>query len=206
MIRRERITQLAKKIRARDQEVEQAAANQAKFVHLLYSAIEETIGALHKEGINTLHLAEKEKLADGREQFSFVERDYRFVFVPYQGIAFPALDGCGLPDELAEALGQKRAGRLVLSYHPQEDPDAAKTLCSYYVFADGSWCACRAGDSEYLALDDQEIADHVLRLIELIQDGFRKHWHAHADLSLSATDATKPETRFQIPRVMDVSD
>ena len=201
MIRRERIAQLAEKFRTRDQEVGQATANLAKFVDSLYSAVEEVIGALHKEGITTVHPPERAKLAEGREQLSFAERDYRFVFVPYQGVAFPALGECGLPDELVAELGQKRAGRVVAFYHPLEDPDAAKVLCSFYVFADGSWCVCGAGHSEHRSLYGQEIADYVLRLLELIQDGFKKHWRAQLDISLSAGDSTRPETRFYIPRV-----
>jgi hypothetical protein len=53
---------------------------------LLYGAVEEAIVALRREG-STIHLPEREKLADGREKLSFVERDYRFVFVPYLGVA-----------------------------------------------------------------------------------------------------------------------
>ena len=159
------------------------------------------IDALHKEGITTIHRPEREKLADGREQLSFVERDYRFVFVPYQGVAFPALGECGLPDELVNELSQKRAGRLVAFYHPLENPDAAKALCSFYVFGNGFWCACGAGYSEYRSLDGQEIVDYALRFLDLIHDGFKKHWRAQRDISPSAGDSTRPETRFYIPRV-----
>jgi hypothetical protein len=201
MIRHEQITQLAEKFRIRDQETGQATANLARFVDFLYGAVEEAIEALRKEGISTIHTPEKERLADGREQLSFVERDYRFVFVPYQGVAFPALGQCGLPDELVSELSQKRAGRLVTLYHPLEDPDAAKALCSFYVFADASWCVCGAGHSEHRSLDGQEIADYVLRLVDLIQDGFKKHWHEEHDIALSAVDSLKPETAFHIPYV-----
>jgi len=113
MIRHERITQLAEKFRKRDQEVGQATANSGKFVESFYGAVEEVIDALHREGVTTIQPPEKERLADGREQLSVVEKDYRFVFVPYQGVAFPALGECGLPDELVDELSQKRAGRLV---------------------------------------------------------------------------------------------
>ena len=200
MIRREQITHLAERFRTRDQEVDQATANVAKFIDLLYSAIEETIGELHQEGITSIHPVEREKQEDGREQLSFVERDYRFVFVPYQGVAFPTLDGCGLPDEVVDELSQKRAGRLVAYYHPLENPDAAKALCSFYVFADGSWCVCGAGHSDHRSLDDQEIADYVLRLLDLVQDGFKKRWHEQYDIPLSA-DSMRPETTFHIPYV-----
>lgn len=201
MIRRERVVQLAEKLRKRDQEVSQATANLAQFVDSFYSAFEAVIDMLHKEGITTVQRPERERLADGGEQLSFVERDYRFVFVPCQGVAFPALDECGLPDELVDQLAQKRAGRLVASYHPLEYPDAAKALCSFYVFADGSWCVCGAGYSEHRSPNGQEIADYVLRFLDLIQDGFKKHWGHHHDISLSAGDSTRPETRFHIPYV-----
>ena len=201
MIRREQITQLAKKFRIRDQEIEQARANLVRFTDSLYSTVEEVINALYKEGITTMHTPEREKLADGRMQLSFVERDYRFVFVPYQGVAFPALGECGLPDELVDELSRKRAGRLVIVYHPLEDSDAAKALCSFYVFADGTWCVCGAGHSEHKSIDTQAIADYVFRLLDLIQDGFKKHWHEHQEISLSAVDSTRPETRFHIPYV-----
>jgi len=201
MIRHERIAQLAEKFRKRDQEVEQAAANTAKFIELFYSAVEQAIDALHKESVTSIQPPERETLADGREQFSFVERDYQFVFVPYQGIALPALGEYGLPDELADELTQKQAGRLVAFYHSLEDPDAAKALCSFYVFADRSWCVCGAGHPERRSLDDQAIADYALRLLDLIQDGFKKHWHEQHDTSLSAGDSTRPETRFHIPFV-----
>ena len=199
MTRHERITQLAEEFRTRDQEVAQATSNLAKFIASFYSIVEEVIDALYKEGVTTVHLPEREKLADGREQLSFVERDYRFVFVPHQGVAFPALGGCGLPDEVVDELSRKRASRLVAFYHPVEDPDTAKALCSFYVFADGSWCVSGAGHSEHRSLDGQEISDYVLRLLDLIQDGFRKHWHEQHDSSLSASDSIRPETRFRIP-------
>jgi hypothetical protein len=206
MIRRERIAQLAEKFRKRDQEVGQATANLARFIDSLYNAIEDVIDALHQEGVATIQPPEREKLADGREQLSLVERDYRFVFVPYQGAAFPALGECGLPDELVDELSQKRAGRLVAFYHPLEDPNAAKALCSFYVFADDSWCVCGAGHSEHRSLNDQEIVDYVIRLLDLIQEGFKKHWRDHGDISLSADkssadDSGRPETRFHIPYV-----
>jgi hypothetical protein len=201
MIRRAEITQLAEKFRMRDQEVGQAEVNTAKFVGSFYGAVEEAIAALHREGVATVQLPETERLSDGREQLSFVERDYRFVFVPSHGVAFPALGECGLPEELVDALSQKRAGRLVAFSHPVEDPDAAKVLCSYYVFADGSWCVCGAAHSEHRSLNDREIADHVLGLLDLIQDGFRKHWRTQRDISLSADDSARPETRFRIPYV-----
>jgi len=201
MIRPERITQLAQKLRKRDQEVDQAAANLAKFVDSFYSAVEEAIGALHKEGITTVQLPEREKLADGGEQLSFVERDYRFLFVPYQGVAFPALDGCGLPNELVDELSHKQASRLVTFYQQLEDPDEAKVLCSFYVFADGSWCVCGAGHWEHRSLNSQEIGDYVLDFLDLIQDGFKKHWRNLHDISLSVDSSTKPETRFHIPYV-----
>jgi hypothetical protein len=201
MIRHERVTQLAEKFRKRDQEVGRATLNLGKFIESFYSAVEEVIDALHEEGVTTIQPPEREKLADGREQLSFLERDYRFVFVPYQGIAFPALGECGLPEELVDELSQKRAGRLIAFYHPLEDPDAAKALCSFYVFADGSWCVCGAGHSEHRSLNGQEIADYVLRLLGLIQDGFKQHWHDQHDISLSAGDSASPETRFHIPYV-----
>ena len=201
MIRHEQITQLAQKLRRRDQEIEQAAANLGKFVGFFYSAVEEVIDALHKEGITTIQPPERQGLADGREQLSFVERDYRFVFVPYQGVAFPTLDGGGLPDERVAELSQKRAGRLVAFYHPLEDPNEVKVLCNFYVFGDGSWCVCGAGHLEHQSLNGQEIADHTLWLLDLIQDGFKKHWQSTHDISFSATDSTKPETRFHIPYV-----
>jgi hypothetical protein len=201
MIRHERISQLAQKLRTRDQEVEQAAANLSQFTGLFYSAVEEVIDALHKEGITTIQPPERERLADGREQLSFVERDYRFVFVPYQDVAFPALGGCGMPDELVDELGQKRAGRLVAFYHSLEDPDEAKVLCSFYVFADECWCVCGTGHSEHRSLNSQEIADYVLWFFDLIQDGFKKHWRSLHDISLSVDSSTKPETRFHIPYV-----
>jgi hypothetical protein len=124
-----------------------------------------------------------------------------FVFVPHRGVAFLALSECGLSDELIDELGQQRAGRLAVFYHPLENPDAAKALCSFYVFASGFWCVCGAGYSEYRSLDGQEVADFVLRLLDLIQGGFRRHWRAQGDLSLSAGDSVRPETRFYIPRV-----
>ena len=201
MNRYDRITQLATKFRDRDQEVEQATANMGRFVDSFYRALEQVIDALHKEGITTIQQPERERLADGREQFSFVERDYRFVFVPGQGIAFPALSECGLPDELVDQLSQKRAGRLVAFYHPLENADAAKALCSFYAFADGSWCVCGAGRSEHSSLNDQEIADYVLRFLDFIQDGFRRHWHEQHRLSLSESNSTKPETRFRVPHL-----
>ena len=200
MIRRERITQLAGKLRKRDQEVEQAKMNSSQFVAFLYGAIEEVIDALRQEDITSIQPIAKEKLADGREQLSFVERDYRFVFIPYRDIAFPALGECGLPDELVDELSQKRAGRLVAFYHPLENPDAAKVLCSFYVFANGFWCICGAGYSEYRKLDGQEIADYAVRFLELIQDGFKKHWRVQRDMSLSTGDSIGPETRFYVPR------
>jgi hypothetical protein len=206
MTRREQVSELAAKLRKRDQEIEQATANVAKFVDSLYRAVEQVIDALHKEGVATVHPLERERLADGREQLSFVERDYRFVFVPGQGIAFPALSECGLPDELVDQLSQKRAGRLVAFYHPLENPDAAKALCSFYVFADGSWCVCGAGPSEHRSLSDQEIADYVFRFLDLIQDGFKKHWHEQHRLSLSEDDSLRPETRFRIPHVASEED
>jgi hypothetical protein len=201
MIRSERITQLAEKLRKRDQEVEQAAVNAGQFVELFYGAIEQVIDALRKEGITTIHPPEREKLADGREQLSFMERDYRFLFVPYQGIAFPALGGSGLPDEVVDELSQKRAGRLVAYYHPLEDLDAAKVLCSLYVFADGSWCVSGAGHSDHRSLGSQEIADYALFLLDLIQDGFKKHWHEQHDIALSAADSMRPETTFHVPHL-----
>ena len=91
MIRRERIAQLVEKFRTRDQEIGQAAANLARFTGCLYDAIQAVIDALHEEGITAIGPSEQETLADGRQQLGFVERDYRFAFVPYQGIAFPAL-------------------------------------------------------------------------------------------------------------------
>jgi hypothetical protein len=202
MIRREQITRLAEKFRTRDQEVGQATANLAKFLGFLYAAVEEVSDALHKEGITTVHVPEREKLADGREQLSFVERDYRFVFVPYPGVAFPALSGCGLPDELVSELSQRRAGRLVAFHHPVENPDAVKALCSFYVFATGFWCVCGAGYSEHRPLDGQEIADYAVRFLDLIQDGFKKHWRAQLDTTPSAGDSIGPETRFSILRVV----
>jgi hypothetical protein len=201
MIRRERLIHLVEKFRTRDQEIRQAAVNLDTFAEALYSAIQAVIDAFHKEGITAIDLPEKETLADGRQQLGFVEHDYRFVFMPYQGVAFPALDECGLPDELVDELSQKRAGKLVAFYHPLEDPDEAKVLCSFYVFADRSWCVCGAGRSEQGSLDSQEIADYVIDLFDLIQDGFRKHWHNQHDVSLTAKDSTRPETRFHIPRV-----
>lgn len=201
MIRREQVAELAAKLRKRDQEIEQATANVAKFVDSLYGAVEQVIDALHKEGITTVQQPEKERLADGREQLGFVERDYRFMFFPCHGIAFPSLSECGLPDELVDELSQKRAGRLVAFYHPLEDSDAAKALCSFYVFADGSWCVCGAGHSEHRSLNDQEIADYVFRFLDLVQDGFKKHWHEQHHLSLSEDNSTRPETRFHIPHI-----
>ena len=201
MIRHEHITELAQKLRDRDQEVEQAAANLSQFVGLFYSAVEEVIDALHKEGITTIQPPERERLADGREQLSFVERDFRFVFVPYQGVAFPALDGSGLPDERAAELSQKRAGRLVAFYHALEDSGEAKVLCSFYVFADRSWCACGVGHSEHRSLNSQEIADYVLEFLDLIQDGFHQHWRSLHDIPLSMDSSIKPEVRFHIPYV-----
>jgi hypothetical protein len=201
MIKRERIAQLAEKFRKRDQEAEQAASNTAQFIELFYGAVELVIDALHKESVTSIQPPQRARLADGREQLSFVERDYRFVFVPYQGVALPALGEYGLPDELVDGLAQQQAGRLVAFYHPLENPDAAKVLCSFYVFADRSWCVCGAGHPERRSLDGQEIADYALRLLDLIQDGFRKHWHEQHDTSLSTGDSTKPETRFHIPFV-----
>ena len=200
MTRHERITQLAEKFRKRDQEAREVLANLSLFVDFLYGAIEEVIDALHKEGITAVHPPERESQPDGREQLSFVEREYRFVFVPYQGVAFPSLDACGLPDELAKELGQRRAGRVVASYHPLENLEAAKILCSFYIFASGFWCVCGAGHSDYRPLDGAEIADYALRLLDLIQDSFKNHWHTQSDASLSAGDATRPETRFSVPR------
>ena len=73
-------------------------------------------------------------------------------------------------------------------------------MCSFYVFANGFWCVCGAGRSEYRSLDDQEIADYVLRFLEMIQDGFRKHWRAQLDSAFSVGDSVRPETRFYVPR------
>ena len=137
MIEHRQIAYLAEKLRKRDQEIEQAAANSARFVTFFYGAIEQVIDALRQEGITTIQSPKKERLDEDREQLSFVERDYQFVFLPYQGVAFPALGECGLSDELVEELAKKRAGRLVAFYHPVEDPDAAKALCSFYVFDNG---------------------------------------------------------------------
>lgn len=202
MITNGRIIELAERFRHRDREVAQVTANLRKFIDTFFSAIEAAIDALHREGVTAIQPPERERLPEGREQLSFVERDYRFLFVPYQGVAFPALGECGLLDELlVDELSHKRAGRLIAFHHPLRDPDAVKALGSYYVFADASWCVCSAGHAAHRALNDGEIGEYVLRLLSLIQDGLQQHWRDQHEISFSVSDSAGPETRFHIPHV-----